>query len=321
MPSKRILVCGGAGFIGSHINKMLDDAGYETVVFDNLSTGDQRTVIRGTFVKGDLGNESDLDSLFSRYAFDAVMHFAAYINVGESVTNPAKYYINNVVNTIKLLESMRQHNVDTFIFSSTAALYGIPEKLPITEDHSTNPINPYGETKLMIEKALNDYGNAYGLKWCSLRYFNAAGGDPDGEIKNYKKIENNLIPVILHSLKDQGQVSIFGTDWETPDGTGVRDYIHLSDLGDAHIAAMEQLFDGEHSAIYNLGNGQGFSVREVIAAAEKVTGLQVNVVEGPRRPGDPAILIADASKAKEKLNWDPKYPDLETIIQHAWQSL
>jgi len=320
---KTILVVGGAGFIGSHVVKMLDQHGYRPIVFDNLSTGSRNAVTRGHFIEGDLANPSDLESVFNDFKIDAVMHFAGLIDVGESVKEPAKYYINNVSYTLNLLEAMRRHGVKILIFSSTAAIFGIPEhNTPIKEDCPKQPINPYGQTKLMVETILHDYDAAYGLKSTALRYFNAAGGDPDGEIKNYKKKESNLIPLILKSLQQpNGILTINGTDYLTPDGTCIRDYIHLEDLGSAHILAMEKLFNGAPSVNYNLGNGQGFSIREVIQAAEKVTGLHVKTHEGPRRPGDPSILIADSQKAKKELQWQPRYLSLESMITHAWQSL
>ena len=286
MVGKNILIAGGAGYIGSHVNKMVDQAGYRTIVYDNLTTGNRKAVTRGRFIQGDLANTEELDQVFLEFSIDVVMHFAALIDVGESVTHPAKYYRNNVINTINLLDVMARHSVRTFIFSSSAAIFGNPQEIPITESHPTHPINPYGETKLTVEHILQDYANAYGLKYTSLRYFNAAGGDPDGEVRNYKSKESNLIPVVLQSLKQpNGSVTIFGTDYPTPDGTCIRDYIHICDLGQAHVNAMTRLLDGADSACYNLGNGQGFSVREVINSAEKTTGLPVNVVEGSRRLG------------------------------------
>jgi len=322
MSKKKILVVGGAGYIGSHVNKLLNEAGYETVVFDNLSTGNRKAVTRGLFIQGDMANLDDLERLFSTHKFDAVMHFAACIDVGESVLDPAKYYVNNVVNTLNLLQTMLRHHVKVFIFSSTAAIFGNPEQPEITEEHSCHPINPYGESKLMVEKILRDFDHAYGLKYCALRYFNAAGGDPDGEIPNLKKKESNLIPAVLRSLKNpSATITIFGDDYPTRDGTGVRDYIHIYDLGAAHITAMKQLLDGGNSACYNLGNGQGFSVKEVIESAEHVTGLKVNSKIGPRREGDPAILLANSAKATQALRWRPQYPELETMIRHAWTAL
>lgn len=322
MNSALILIVGGAGFIGSHVNKQLNRAGYETVVFDNLSRGDARAVVAGTFVKGDLGNDRDLEELFKKYRFTAVMHFAALTDVGESVANPGLYYDNNVASTTKLLNTMVKFGVNTFIFSSSAAVYGIPERPPIRESSVCQPINPYGRSKLMVEEILQDFESAHDLRYCALRYFNAAGGDPDGEIKNYKKKENNLIPLALRSLLTPGgQITIFGDDYPTPDGTCIRDYIHVSDLGSAHILAMESLLDGAPSDIYNLGNGNGFSVHEVLDAVQKVTGRRLNIVQGDRRPGDPAILVADAEKARRCLGWSPKYTQLGEMIDHAWKAL
>lgn len=322
MKGKNILVVGGAGYIGSVVNKMLHEAGCQTIVLDNLSRGNRKAVTKGLFIQGDMANSADLDSLFKHHKIDAVMHFAALIDVGESVENPAKYYHNNVSNTLNLLEAMRRNNVGTFIFSSSAAIFGVPKEAALTESHSYHPINPYGQTKLIVEKILGDFSNAYGMKSCCLRYFNAAGADPDGEIKMYPRKETNLIPIVLRSLKDpNGKITIFGTDYPTKDGTCVRDYIHVADLGAAHLAAMNRLFQGTPSTCYNLGNGQGFTVREVIQAAEKVTGLRVNVVEGARRPGDPPILLADSHKAKQELGWTARYPSLEEMISHAWRAL
>lgn len=322
MKPKSILVVGGAGYIGAHVNKMLDQAGYQTVVFDNLSTGCREAVTHGTFVQGDMADTKALDALFHSQRFDAVMHFAALIDVGESIVEPAKYYINNVSNTLNLLEAMRRHKVNKFVFSSTAAVYGIPHQQRIDENHPCQPINPYGKSKWMVEQMLRDLDQAYGLKSCSLRYFNAAGGDPEGEIKNYKSKESNLIPIALRSLLNPtGTLTIFGTDYATPDGTCIRDYIHVSDLGNAHILALEHLLREKPSAYYNLGNGQGFSVREVLGAVERVTGKILNVVEGARRPGDPPVLVADARKAMHELGWQPRYASLDTMVKHAWQAL
>lgn len=317
---KRVLIVGGAGFIGSHVNKYLHQMGYETVVFDNLSRGSKKAVVVGSFVQGDMGSPTDLDSLFLQYKFDAVMHFAAFTNVGESVTNPALYYQNNVVNTLTLLNKMCEVGVKTFIFSSSAAVYGTPNKALVQEEDSTNPINPYGRTKLMIEWILQDYARAYGLRFAALRYFNAAGGDPEGEIKQFSSSQDNLIPLVIKSLINKTSLSIYGSDYATPDGTGVRDYIHVMDLASAHLFAMEALLRGEPNLILNLGVGRGFSVLEVISAVEKVTGLKVKTVHAPRRIGDPAMLLADARGAKERLQWTVRYADLETIIAHAWKS-
>ncbi len=321
MKSQTILIVGGAGYIGSHVNKMLNQAGYQTIVIDNLSRGQADTVLYGTFVQGDIADTTFLDHFFEQHSIDAVMHFAAYIDVGESVYDPAKYYQNNVANTLNLLMAMMRHHVKTFIFSSTAALFGDPLTPMINEEHRCQPLNPYGESKWMVEKILRDFGEAYGLRYSCLRYFNAAGGDPEGKIKNYQIRTSNLIPLILKSLKkDQGSITIYGTDYPTPDGTCIRDYIHIEDLGRAHIAALEQLFTGHPSTYYNLGNGKGFSVREVIQAVEKVLGKTVQVIEGKRRPGDAPVLLADASKAAKDLNWHPQY-SLEKMIEHAWKAL
>ncbi len=320
MKDLTILIVGGAGFIGSHVNKMLYQAGYQTIVLDNLSRGYRQAVQYGTFIEGDLADTAVLYQIFENYAIDAVMHFAAFIDIGESVKNPAKYYFNNVAHTLNLLTAMLRYEVKTFIFSSTAAIFGHPLHPLINESHPCCPINPYGETKWMVEKILRDFENAYGLKFCCLRYFNAAGGDPEGKIKNYQLHTHNLIPRILLSLKKpDGVVTINGTDYPTPDGTCIRDYIHIEDLGTAHILAMEQLLSGQPSNYYNLGNGQGFSIRQVIQATEKVLRKKVQVVEGPRRPGDPPFLLADPSKATRELNWHPRYT-LEEMIAHAWKA-
>jgi len=325
MKKKTILVVGGAGYIGSQVNKMLHQAQYRTVVLDNLSTGNRQAVKEGIFIEGDMANSALLDQIFSEHQIDAVMHFAAFINVGESVLEPFKYYKNNVFNTINLLEAMRRHAVKIVIFSSTAAVYGNPPNGPakqLVETLPCHPVNPYGETKLIVEKILREGEYAYGFKSSCLRYFNAAGGDPEGEIKNYQTTSSNLIPLVLKSLKTpSGQLTIFGTDYPTADGTCIRDYVHIYDLGLAHILAMEKLFEGAPTSCYNLGNGNGFSVREVIAAAEKVTGLKVNCVEGARRPGDPSFLVADTNKARRELGWRPRYPALETMIEDAWRAL
>lgn len=322
MAKKCVLVTGGAGFIGSHVNEMLHKAGYDTVVLDNLVTGNKKAVTAGTFIEGDIGDRKLLDSIFSKYKIDAVMHFAALVDVGESVKEPLKYYINNTASTIALLESMQKHKVKFFIFSSTAAIFGEPKEKQITETHVCSPINPYGMSKLIVENILQDCEKAYGLRYAALRYFNAAGGDPEGKLKNFKPKESNLIPVILRSLKfGDGSVTIFGTDYPTPDGTCVRDYIHIADLGTAHIAAMEKLFAGAASKCYNLGNGHGFSVREVITAAEKVLGRKIKVIEGARRPGDPPSLVASSDKAQKELGWHQRYPSLEQMIAHAWGAI
>lgn len=319
---KTVLVVGGAGYIGSHVNKMLHQSGYNTIVLDNLSKGDRRAVLYGKFIEGDIADNALLNRIFMEHTIDAVMHFAALTDVGESVINPLKYFINNVGGTLNLLEVMRQYGVNVFVFSSTAAIFGLPKTPFITEDHVCSPINPYGESKLMVEKILRDANGAYGFRSCCLRYFNAAGGDPEGQIKYFKQNESNLIPKVLKSvLNGDCSATIYGTDYATPDGTCVRDYVHIDDLGRAHIEAMKKLFSGAPSSVYNLGNGQGFSVREVIQVAGQVTGRQIKVIEGPRRLGDPPILVADSQKAYKELAWKPHYPTLETMILHAWNAM
>lgn len=321
MEKPSILIVGGAGYIGSHVNKELHKAGYDTVVYDNLSTGNRESVIAGEFIEGDIGDRQALKKLFSEYQIDAVMHFAAHIDVEESVHNPGKYYQNNFVNTKVLIDTMIEYKIKKFLFSSTAAIFGMPEQDIIDENHSKNPINPYGRSKLMVEELLQDYDAAYGLKYCALRYFNAAGGDPDRVLKNRKFAETNLIPVILRNLRNSNaQSTIFGSDYPTKDGTCVRDYIHIIDLADAHLKGLEKLLSGSGSNVYNLGNGIGYTVREVIETTCKVTGESLNVVDGPRRPGDPHALIANGSKAMKELNWHPKY-SLEEMIDHAWTAL
>lgn len=321
MQAKRILVVGGAGFIGSQVNALLNEEGFETIVFDSLLHGSRKQVKQGIFIKGDIGNHRSLQKLFSQYQVDAVMHFAALTDVGESIIKPSLYYENNVSYTLNLLETMRKFDIKFFVFSSSAAIYGLPQQKFIKEDHPKYPINPYGQTKLIIEKILDDFDAAYGLKSTRLRYFNAAGGDPLGSIRNYNKKKTNLIPILLNAIANDQPIIINGTDYQTPDGTCVRDYIHVYDLGTAHISAMKKLFEDGKSESYNLGNGRGFSIKEVIHAAETVTKKTVKIIEGPRRPGDPPFLLADSQKAREQLNWQPKYPDLETMIKHAWQSI
>jgi UDP-glucose 4-epimerase len=321
MEKKTILITGGAGFIGSHVNKLLNRAGYSTIVLDNLSHGHSSTVQHGTFIEGDMGDAETVARLFKTYPIHAVMHFAAYIDVGESIRNPAKYYQNNVANTLTFLRVMIQHGVRFCIFSSSAAIFGHPLIERIPEEHPCSPINPYGESKWMVEKILRDFDRAYGLKSCCFRYFNAAGGDPEGRIKNNQQQAQNLIPIILQCVKNKKTFTIFGTDYPTVDGTCIRDYIHIEDLGTAHIQGMERLLTGAPSEAYNLGNGRGYSVREVIQAVESVTGQKVNLIEGARRAGDPPFLIADSSKAIRELNWHPQYSSLEQMIEHAWKAM
>lgn len=315
-----ILVIGGAGYIGSHTVKELLNQGNEVVVLDNLSTGHRGSVdSRASFEKGDLSNCADLDRVFTTYPIQAVMHFAANSLVGESVTNPLKYYKNNVSATITLLEKMMEYKIDKFIFSSTAATYGIPEADVIVEATPTNPINPYGHSKLMIEQVLKDFHHAYNLKYVVLRYFNAAGAYVSGEIGEDHTPETHLIPLILqHLLGKRDTISVFGTDYDTHDGTCIRDYIHITDLAQAHILALQSLQNGtKTNEVYNLGNGKGFSVKEVVKTCEKVTKKEANIVYTERRPGDPAKLVASSQKIYEELGWKAKY-SLEDMIQTAW---
>lgn len=318
----KILVIGGAGYIGSHVNKLLHAKGMETVVFDNLSSSSLQPEQLGTFVQGDTDSRKDLDNVFSTHDFDAVMHFGALINARESVENPVAYYQNNVHGTLNVLDAMQRHGVQRFIFSSTAAVYGLPQMDLMTEEHPKAAINPYGRSKWMIEMMLPDMEKAYGIKYCCLRYFNAAGGDPDGIVKYCQTQAMNLIPIVLkNSLKEKPAVTINGTDYETPDGTCVRDFIHVMDIGAAHLQALDHLASGGASGSFNLGNGSGFSVREVIDTAQEVTGIPLEIHEGPRVAGDPPRLLADASLAKKTLGWTPRYPELRQMIEHMWRSM
>ena len=315
-----ILVVGGAGYIGSHINKMLHNGGYDTVVYDNLVYGHKEAVKWGTLEEGDLADVERLEEIFSKYDIEAVFHFAAYAYVGESVTNPSKYYHNNVANTLNLLDVMVKHNVKYIVFSSTCATYGEPEKMPITEDMRQNPINPYGASKWMVERILADYKKAYDINYCCLRYFNAAGADPEGEIGESHTPETHLIPLILAAAAgDRENIKVFGTDYDTRDGSCIRDYIHVTDLADAHLRAMDYLKNGGESTCMNLGNCTGNSVLEVIEAAKKVTGREIPVVMDERRPGDPPTLVGSAKKAEELLGWKPKYGEIEVLLEHAWK--
>ena len=316
----KVLVVGGAGYIGSHMVKMLGSHGHETVTLDNLSSGSINRATQGEFVFGDLADLEKLDHLFDGNTFDAVMHFASHIEVGESIKNPLKYYDNNVSRTINLLEVMIKYNVKNIIFSSSAAVFGNPEYSPIDEGHKKNPINAYGKTKLMIENILKDCETAYGLTSVCLRYFNAAGADPDVELGECHEPETHLIPLVLQVASGRkDHIKIFGSDYETKDGTCVRDYVHVVDLCDAHLKALEAISSSKESKKFNLGNGKGFSVREVIHAAEEVTGKQIQVLDAGRRDGDPAVLVANSSAISKELNWEPKYTDIKTIIKHAWE--
>ena len=316
----RVLVVGGAGYIGSHMVKMLDQRGCRVTVLDDLSAGYRDAVVGGRFVLGDLGDEAVLDALFKADRFDGVMHFASYIQVGESVREPAKYYRNNTFKTQVLLDAMRSHQVKHFIFSSTAAIFGEPVRTPIDEEHPKNPINPYGRGKWMVEQMLEDYALAYGLKAVKLRYFNAAGADPAGQLGERHDPETHLIPLVLQAAGGRRpNITVFGDDYDTPDGTCIRDYIHVTDLCEAHWLALRRLWEGGASAAYNLGNGNGFSVREVIDTARTVSGRDFTVVYGERRPGDPARLVADSQRARTELGWEPRYAELATIVEHAWR--
>jgi len=314
-----ILVTGGAGYIGSHACKALAKAGYMPIAYDNLVYGHRWAVKWGPLEEGDVADRSRLNEVIAKYQPAAVMHFAAYAYVGESVEEPGKYYRNNVAGTLSLLEAMRDHGIDKLIFSSTCATYGIPEQVPITEDHPQRPINPYGTSKLMIEQILRDFDHAHGLRSISLRYFNAAGADPDGEIGESHDPETHLIPLVLDAAAGKRPaITIFGDDYDTLDGTCIRDYIHVSDLAEAHLLALKALEQGAQSTAYNLGNGQGFSVQEVIAATEFVTGKSVPTVIGKRRAGDPASLVGDATKIRSALNWRPRYSELQGMVSTAW---
>ena len=314
-----ILVVGGAGYIGSHMVKQLRRAGFHAVVADDLSSGRREATLGAPLSVGCIGDAGFVDALLRDVRPDAVMHFASFIQVGESVSDPAKYYRNNVVATQTLLDAMRAHDVQRFIFSSTAAIFGDPQYVPIDELHPKAPVNPYGRSKWMVEQMLEDYDHAYGLKSVCLRYFNAAGADPDGELGECHEPETHLIPLILQvASQRRPHLTMHGEDYATPDGTCVRDYIHVEDLCSAHLLALRQLLAGGGSARYNLGNGNGFSVREVIEAARRVTGHAIPVVIGARRAGDPPALVADARAARAALGWQPQYADLDTMLAHAW---
>jgi UDP-glucose-4-epimerase GalE len=314
----RILVTGGAGYVGSHAVKLLLSLGHDVWVYDNLSTGHRAAVLADRLIVGDLAERDRLDQALVERRVEAVLHFAAFALVGESVLYPEKYYQNNVVNTVYLLEAMRRHGIGRFVFSSTCATYGVPLTVPITEDEPQRPVNPYGNTKLAMEKALADYAMAHRWGVAFLRYFNAAGASADGSIGEDHDPESHLIPIVLQAvLGKRPVVEVFGTDYPTPDGTCIRDYIHVDDLATAHLLALDKLAPGK-VLHYNLGTGRGNSVREVIRAAEEVTGRKVPVKEGPRRPGDPPALVASAEKARRELGWEPHYIDLRRIVETAW---
>jgi UDP-glucose-4-epimerase GalE len=316
----RVLVTGGAGYIGSQTAKALARAGHEPIVLDNLATGHRKAVKWGPFIQGDVGNKEFLERVFKDHQIEAVLHFAASLLVGESMTNPQKYFWNNVVNTLVLLDTMKACDVKYIVFSSSAAVYGNPEKVPIPEDHPKNPVNPYGESKLSMERSIHWYGVAYGIRGVALRYFNAAGADLEGELGEEHDPETHLIPLVIKAALGQAPpVNIFGTDYPTPDGTAIRDYIHVVDLADAHVRALEYLTAGGESTELNLGTGEGHSVREVVAGVAKLCGGRVPCKDAPRRAGDSAILIADPARALEVLRWRARYSDLDTIIQSAWK--
>lgn len=316
----KILVTGGAGYIGSHAVRRLKKAGFNTIVLDNLVFGHREFVDPAELVVGDLSNIALLNKIFSKNRIDAVMHFAAYAYVGESVQNPSKYYHNNVGCTLSLLDAMIAHNVKKFVFSSTCATYGEPIEIPMTESHPQSPINPYGQTKLMVEKILRDYDTAYGIKSVCLRYFNAAGADPEGGIGEDHTPETHLIPLVLDAAAGiRPSITVFGHDYPTSDGTCIRDYIHVTDLADAHVLALRYITEKNKSDFFNLGNGNGFSVDQVIKSAEKITGRTIPVIRGERRAGDPAVLIGSSEKAHKILGWQSKFNDLDRIISTAWQ--
>lgn len=315
----RVLVIGGAGYIGSHTVRLLNESDHEVWVYDNLSMGHRRSVPAEQLIVGELGDSHRIESVLREREIDAVMHFAAFASVGESVVDPAKFYQNNVIATLGLFESMRRCGVNRFVFSSTTATYGQPERIPIVESTPQLPINPYGFTKLVIERALRDYAHAYGFAGASLRYFNAAGAAADGTIGESHHPEGHLIPLVLQvALGQRSSIQIFGNDYPTPDGTCVRDYIHVDDLATAHRAALERLESGRVIEV-NLGTGVGNSVLEVIEACRKASGHEIPVVLAPRREGDPAKLVADSSLAKQLLDWEPKYKSIDSIVQTAWK--
>lgn len=314
-----VMVVGGAGYIGSHAVRLLIDAGHKVSVYDNLSRGHRQSIPDGLLIEGELADRSAIVAALRQHEIDAVMHFAAFALVNESVNDPSVYYRNNVIAALELLDAMREADVHKIVFSSTTATYGQPDVVPIVETTLQQPINPYGFTKLVIERALADYAAAYGLAYASLRYFNAAGAHPDGTIGEDHDPETHLIPIVLQvALGQRKEITVFGDDYETPDGSCVRDYVHVDDLGDAHLRALDRLEPGKGLCV-NLGTGRGTSVKEIIEACREVTGHEIPQVIGPRRAGDPAKLVADASLAHERLGWTPKYTDVRSIVETAWR--
>lgn len=314
-----VLVTGGLGYVGSHSAKLLLERGEDVVYYDSLLYGHKEAALGGETVTGDIGDADKLRETFSKYKIDAVMHFAALASVGDSVVNPQVYYQNNIAKSLTLLQVMLENDCKQFIFSSSAATFGEPQVIPIPEDHPKDPTNPYGRSKLMLEHILAEYDTAYGLKSVSLRYFNASGADPDGKIGEDHTPEGHIIPIIIQQVLGQREsVKIFGTDWPTPDGTCIRDYVHVTDLGQAHLLSLDSLRNGGPTNVFNLGNGNGYSVKEVIDVVSEVSGKPVNAVPAPRRPGDPARLVASSDKIKRELGWKPQYADLRTIIETAW---
>ena len=315
----RVLVVGGAGYIGSHTVQALNGLGHEVWVFDNLLAGHKSAVPEGSLIEGDLADLATLENVLKRHEIEAVMHFAAHASVPESMAEPAKYYRNNIVGTLNLLDAMRAAGTRKIVFSSTAAVYGLPEHSPISEETPKAPINPYGFTKLVIERTLADYAHAYGLGYAVLRYFNASGASADASIGEDHSPESHLIPIILQvALGQRENISITGTDYPTPDGSCIRDFIHVEDLADAHCRVLDRIEPGK-GLTYNVGTGRGYSVREVVEAARKVTGRPIEAVERPRRAGDPPELVASADALRRDLGWSPRYPEIEAIVATAWR--
>jgi UDP-glucose-4-epimerase GalE len=315
-----ILVTGGAGYIGAHCCRELARRGFHPLVYDNLAKGHREHVRWGEFFEGDIGDADRLDDVCSRHRIAAVMHFAAFIEVGESAADPLKYYANNVAGSLQLIRAMARHGIRPIVFSSSAAVYGTPQQVPIDEEHPTRPLSPYGRTKLMVEQVLADCERSHGLRWMALRYFNAAGADPAARIGEWHDPESHLIPRILDAALDGGRpVHVYGTDYPTADGSCIRDYIHVADLARAHVLALERLLAGSGGGAFNLGQGRGYSVLEVIRQAERITGRPLSIQTGPRRPGDPPALIASNRKALDLLGWAPEQSSLENIIASAWK--